>query len=53
MQNGRFRVLQADRCVDLEPGDYLVLDAAIPHDIICLTENGGACLVITQHETSG
>jgi transcriptional regulator with XRE-family HTH domain len=52
VQSGRFRVLQADRCIDLDPGDYLVLDAAIPHDIICLTEEGGACLVVTRCETS-
>jgi transcriptional regulator with XRE-family HTH domain len=53
VQTGRFRVLQAEQSIDLEPGDYLVLDAAIPHDIICLSEDGGACLVITQRETSG
>jgi transcriptional regulator with XRE-family HTH domain len=50
--SGRVRLTQGAHVVDLEPGDYLVWDATVPHDAACLGDEP-ARLLIVGHRAHG
>ncbi len=43
---GRWRFTQGDHVVEVGPGDYLALDAAVPHDAECLGPEPGRLLIV-------
>jgi transcriptional regulator with XRE-family HTH domain len=49
---GRLRMVQGDHEVELEPGDYLVWDATIPHDAVSIGGEAAEVLIVS-HRTHG
>lgn len=49
---GRWRFTQGDQVVELGPGDYLLLDGTVPHDVEVLGEEPGELLIIGARQTS-
>ena len=43
---GRWRLSQGEHVVELDPGDFLVWDASIPHDVESIGDEPGRLLVI-------
>ena len=43
---GRWRMSQGDHTVELEPGDYLAWDPAIPHDVENISDQPASMLVV-------
>ena len=52
--SGRARLTQGEHRFDLEPGDYLLWDASVPHDAEALGEQSATVLIISHsaHEAS-
>jgi quercetin dioxygenase-like cupin family protein len=50
--SGRIRVRQGSFVTDLGPGDYLIWDAAIPHDAECIGDEPSVTLIIS-HRAQG
>jgi transcriptional regulator with XRE-family HTH domain len=49
---GRARLTQGEHTADLGPGDYLVWDATVPHDAMCLGDEP-VTMVIVGHRPHG
>jgi mannose-6-phosphate isomerase-like protein (cupin superfamily) len=49
---GRFRFTQGEQVVEVGPGDYLLLDGTVPHDVEVLGEESGEVLIIGARQTS-
>ena len=45
-------MVQGDHEVELEPGDYLVWDATIPHDAVSIGDEAAEVLIVS-HRTHG
>lgn len=45
---GRYRFTQGEQVVDAGPGDYVLLDGTIPHDVASIGEETGELLIIGQ-----
>jgi transcriptional regulator with XRE-family HTH domain len=43
---GRWRFTQGQHQVEVGPGDYLALDAAVPHDAECIGDEPGRILIV-------
>jgi transcriptional regulator with XRE-family HTH domain len=43
---GRWRMSQGDHVVDLGPGDFLVWDASVPHDVENIGDEDGQMLIV-------
>jgi len=44
--SGRWRMTQGEHAVELEPGDYLAWDPAVPHDVENVGDEPGRILVV-------
>ncbi|MEO5965002.1 MAG: cupin domain-containing protein, partial [Candidatus Limnocylindrales bacterium] len=44
--SGRWRMTQGDHVVELEPGDYLAWDPAVPHDVENIGDEPGSILIV-------
>jgi len=49
---GRWRFTQGDQVVEVGPGDYVLLDGTVPHDVEVLGDEGGEVLIIGARQTS-
>lgn len=45
---GRFRFTQGDQVIEADPGDYVLLDGTVPHDVEVLGDEPGEVLIIAQ-----
>ena len=52
MLAGRLRARQGDHVMELEPGDYLVWDATVPHDVEVIGDEPARLILVshTAHE---
>ncbi|MFI5262084.1 MAG: helix-turn-helix domain-containing protein [Candidatus Limnocylindrales bacterium] len=46
--SGRMRAVQGDHVIDLGPGDYLLWDASVPHDVATVGEEPADVLLISH-----
>jgi transcriptional regulator with XRE-family HTH domain len=49
---GRWRFTQGDQVVEVGPGDYVLLDGTVPHDVEVVGDEPGEVLVIGARQTS-
>jgi transcriptional regulator with XRE-family HTH domain len=49
---GRWRFSQGDQVVEVGPGDYVLLDGTVPHDVEVLGDEPGEVLIIGARQTS-
>lgn len=52
VMSGRWRMQQNDHEVEVGPGDYLVWDAELPHDVRLLGDEPGSMLIVSVHATA-
>ena len=45
---GRYRFTQGEHVVEVGPGDYVLLDGTVPHDVELLGEEPGEILIVGQ-----
>lgn len=50
--SGRWRMEQNGHDVEVGPGDYVVWDAALPHDVELLGDEPGSMLIVSVHTTA-
>jgi mannose-6-phosphate isomerase-like protein (cupin superfamily) len=50
--SGRWRMEQNDHEVEVGPGDYIVWDAELPHDVELLGDEPGSMLIVSVHPTA-
>lgn len=49
---GRFRFTQGEQVVEVGPGDYVLLDGTVPHDVEVLGDEPGELLIIGARQAS-
>ncbi len=49
--SGRWRMTQGDHVVELGPGDFLVWDASVPHDVENIGDDEGRMLIVYPRRT--
>ena len=50
--SGRWRMEQNEHEVEVGPGDYVVWDAELPHDVELLGDEPGSLLIVSVHPTA-